>query len=132
LATLIGSVAQLGRPLIRIGRTDGQDDFLALVDTGFNGGLFIAAADAAALGVPLNDIKVKDKLAGGVQQSVVRTKWSINWFGEQRTVDVLVSLEPGHTLRPDEPVALLGTALLRPNLLLIDYDDRAVEIEGQG
>lgn len=130
MATLIGSVDQLGRPVVRIGRTDGQDDFLALVDTGFNGGLFIAAADAAHLGVPLNDIKVKVKLAGGVQQSVVRTKWSIRWFGEHRTVDVLVSLEPAQSHSPDEPVALLGTALLRPNLLLIDYEASTVELEG--
>jgi predicted aspartyl protease len=117
--------------VVRLGRTDGQDDFLALVDTGFNGGLFIAAADAAHLGVPLNDVKVKVKLAGGVQQSVVRTKWSISWFGEHRSVDVLVSLEPVQSHSPDEPVALLGTALLRPNLLLIDYEAGTVEIERQ-
>jgi hypothetical protein len=42
LSKLIGSVDPRGRPIVRIGQINGADDFLAIIDTGFNGQLMVS------------------------------------------------------------------------------------------
>jgi hypothetical protein len=53
-------------------------------------------------------------------------------MGKPKLVDVFISLETGPARGDDEPIALIGTALLRPHMLLIDFEAGTVEIEGQG
>jgi predicted aspartyl protease len=129
---LFGSVDLRGRPVLRIGRVDGGDEFLAVVDTGFNGELLVSEEDIERIGVAVSRVAATVELAGGILHDVVQAKIEIMWMGRSRLVDVFISIEP--TLRKpiDEPIALIGTGLLRPHLLLIDFDAGTVEIEGQG
>jgi hypothetical protein len=58
---------------------------------------------------------------------------SIVWFGRQRKVDVWVTAEPLRAAAPDEPIGLLGTGLLNPHHLIIDFATRRVVIsENEG
>ena len=54
---------------------------------------------------------------------------TIMWLDRERRVRVLVS-DDWRTVG-DAPVGLLGTDLLAPHLLLVDFAEGAVEIETQ-
>jgi predicted aspartyl protease len=131
LPKLLGSVDLRGRPVVRIGRGDGGDDFLAVVDTGFNGQLLVSESDIGKLGSGTTRVSAKVEVAGGAVQKVGRAYYQIVWMGRQRLVDVFIGLETTSPKPDDEPIALIGTALLRPHLLLIDFEAGTVEIEGQ-
>jgi hypothetical protein len=49
LAKVIGSVDDLGRPVVRI-EVPNRDSFLAVVDTGFNRSLLLLVTEAEAMG----------------------------------------------------------------------------------
>jgi predicted aspartyl protease len=132
LVRQIGSVDARGRPVLRVAMRGAEDEILVVVDTGFNGDLFISSNDAGKLGIRFSGIEEKVEVAGGVMQRVDNTNCELMWFGKPRLVDVIIGLESARPRREDEPIALIGTGLLRPHLLLIDYDAGTVEIEGQG
>jgi predicted aspartyl protease len=129
---LFGSVDLRGRPVVRIGRADGGDDFLAVVDTGFNGELLVSEEDVERIGVAVSRVAATVELAGGLLQDVVQAKIEIMWMGRPRLVDIFIGIESTLRKHIDEPIALVGTGLLKPHLLLIDFDVGTVEIEGQG
>ena len=115
---------------MRIEFEDGRDSVLALLDTGFNGELMMSNLDAVRLGVVLQQSKRTVEVAGGRHVDVQRGLLPIRWLGRLRRTEVFVTNAPS-PVRPDDPVALLGTKLLTPNLLLVDFQSNTVEVEEQ-
>lgn len=81
MGAVIGSVDHRRRPLVRVQPADGRDSFLAQLDTGFNGELFMAADHAARLGIRLFEGVTTVEVAGRVRQQVQRGIETINWLG---------------------------------------------------
>jgi predicted aspartyl protease len=115
--------------LIRIERPDG-DSILATVDTGFNGDLFMSAADALQFGWRGSGIRSAVKLADA-EREIEEAEASILWMGKPRDVELLLSHAEPRPSAADEPIALIGTRLMTPHLLLIDFQAATVEIEEQ-
>lgn len=130
MGTLVGSVDHRRRPLVRIERPDGFESFLALLDTGFNGEVFVAIADVERLGFRLRSGFSTFEDASGQIKTVQRGAGEIMWLGERRRVEVFIATEPPPARQADDPVALVGTGLLTANMLLIDFPAATIEIEG--
>jgi len=127
MAKVIGSVDERGRPVVRIeGR---QESVLAIVDTGFNGDLMVTRDAATLLGADPLRRETEVELGDGRTVRVYETRATIMWLDRERRVRVLVSDE--WTTIGDEPVGLLGTDLLLPHMLRIDFARGTVEIEAQ-
>jgi predicted aspartyl protease len=129
-ARIIGSVDDLGRPVIRID-IQGRDGFLAVVDTGFNRSLMLMATEAKAMGFELTDSEEIVELGTTIKATVVPALGNIEWLGRTVRVEALVSSEPSVGSHPDVARALVGTELLADCLLLVDFRRRTVEIEAQ-
>ena len=108
-----------------------DDEVIALLDTGFNGALLMAEADVADLGVRVSPLASHAKMGDGRVVELRRAQCTVYWLGELRRTEVLVSSEPDQHRGPDEPVVVIGTQLLAPNMLLIDFSAGSVEIETQ-
>jgi predicted aspartyl protease len=130
LAKIIGSVDDLGRPIIRL-EAPGRDGLAAVVDTGFNRSLLLLAADALALGFAIKQKTEIVELGTTERVSVRRASGEIFWLGRKLRVEALISNEPTPIYRPDTARALIGTELLSGTLLLVDFASRLVEIETQ-
>lgn len=128
MAKVVGAVDDRGRPTIRLRGT--SDDFLVIVDTGFNGNLLLTRSAAQMLGVDPQRDETEVELGDGTRAQLYEADARLNWLGESRRVRVLVS-NTWIPTRADDPVGLLGTALLDPHLLLVDFASRSVEIETQ-
>lgn len=131
MGTVVGSVDQRRRPLVRIECLNDADGFVALLDTGFNGEIFVAIADVGPLGFRLRSGFSTVEIASGQIRTVQRGDGEIMWLGERRRVEIFVSMDPPPARQADEPVALVGTKLLWPHLLLIDFATGTIEIEAQ-
>lgn len=131
MRTLIGSIDLRRRPIVRIDKEGREDGFLALLDTGFNGELLVSQTDAEVLGFARRAGTSTAELAGGQVYELSRGQGEILWLGRKRRVDVLISAEATRPRRDGEPVALVGTRLLAPHMLLIDFLSSTVEIEAQ-
>jgi predicted aspartyl protease len=127
---VIGHVDLRGRPLVRLEAQNGES-FLGLVDTGFNGDLHMTALVARRLGFGSSGLIVDAEVAGGVLQKVEVGSATIPWLGRSRSVELLLAGEPSRPQAPDDPVALVGTRLLTPHVLLIDFLRSTVELEEQ-
>jgi hypothetical protein len=130
LAKIIGSVDDLGRPVVRV-EVPGRDGLLAVVDTGFNRTLMLQHDEAITLGFEFTGLNEYVELGTTAISKVQRATGSIEWLGKIVSVDAFVSTEPPATYRPDTARALIGTELLRDCLLLVDFAERLVEIETQ-
>jgi predicted aspartyl protease len=131
LGTLIGSVDERLRPLIRLTAAKGDDDVLCLLDTGFNGELLVRRAEADRLGLlPIGSSEVAE-FAGGERVRLQLAEGNIHWLGELRFVRALISADDRLPVSADAPQVLVGTRLLFPHLLLIDFSAATVEIEHQ-
>lgn len=129
LPKIFGSVDPLGRPTVRIAVVGREDEVLATIDTGFNGEVMTTAGDAASIGVEILEDSERVELGDGNAIDVRLGRMTIDWLGRQRVVAVFVS---GHTRSSSGgPALLIGTALLRPHLLLIDFGAETVEVETQ-
>lgn len=127
MAKVIGSIDQRGRPVIRV---EGKlESILVVVDTGFNGDLLLAREAARLLEVDPVSKETEIELGDGRTVVVNEARATITWLEQARRVRVLVSNDWITT--GDAPVGLLGTDLLAPHLLLIDFADGTVEIETQ-
>jgi predicted aspartyl protease len=127
VAKVIGSIDARGRPVVRV---DGNDDsLLVVVDTGFNGDLMVTLEAARSLGIVVGADETNVELGDGTVARVYEARTTIDWLGEQRSVRVLVS--SAWRSGGDDPVGLLGTELLKPHLLLVDFGKDTVEIETQ-
>jgi predicted aspartyl protease len=134
MASLKGKVDERGRPVVWL-ETGSGERFLALVDTGFNGELTMTTLDARRLGFTETAENSKAVLAGDQVQTVTVYKGVVGWMGRQRPVLVLAMTPPpaqkGPSRGDSDPVGAIGTRLLEPGLLLIDYRDGSVEIAMQ-
>ncbi len=130
MAKIIGSVDELGRPVVRID-VPGHDSLLAVVDTGFNRALMLQHDQAITLGFAFTGLNEYVELGTSSISKVERATGRIEWLGRAIAVDAFVSAEPPATHRPDTARALLGTELLQDCLLLVDFSSRLVEIETQ-
>ncbi len=129
MSKLIGSVDQLDRPVVRVAIMGRDDDVLATIDTGFNGEVMMAMGDAAILGVTVLEGKRDVELGHSQSVAVHVGRMRILWLEVERDVSVLISDRATSTL--DGPVMLVGTRLLTPHLLLVDFAQGTVEIETQ-
>lgn len=131
MGTVLGSIDDRQRPLVRLTYADGEESLLALVDTGFNGDLYVAESVARRAGFERTDFESEVKLAGGNSAKVVRGRGTVRWLGQERQVQVFIVADPRRPLPDGEPEALLGTGLISPHILLVDFTARTVEIEQQ-
>jgi predicted aspartyl protease len=125
-----GRIDYRGRPIVRLETLAGET-FLALVDTGFNGQLLLSDQDARVLGFKVDTTSVKASLAGDIVEKMNSGRGIIKWMGKQRQVELIVSSKRPALRRDDDPIALIGSGLLTPHLLFIDYQTKSVEIETQ-
>jgi predicted aspartyl protease len=128
LPEIIGHVDLRNRPLVSISIPNYEDNILALVDTGFNGYLLVHQDNARHLGFSLPGVEITVELAGHAMRRFRVADGRVLWFGQVREVPVLLSTEDYSLVAPDEPVLLIGTALLNPNKLIVDFTNRSVVI----
>ncbi|CAN0336218.1 unnamed protein product, partial [Phaeothamnion confervicola] len=128
---IVGSVDDRRRPLLRIELPGRPDGLLALLDTGFNGEILVAEADIEALGFRARAGFSAVELAAGQRIQLQRGQGTIVWLSAARRVEVLITKELPGPRRDGDPIMLVGTGLLSPNLLLIDFAMATVEIETQ-
>lgn len=131
LPRVTGQIDHLGRPVVRLECPAVEDGFLAVVDTGFNGELMLEFDVAASLGFAIGGVRSSVRVAGATQREVREARGMIMWLGLERRVEVLVAATPGSRPGPEEPIALIGTRLLTPHLLMVDFSTGIVEIESQ-
>lgn len=89
-----------------------------VVDTGFDGGLMLPRSFVSQLQIPIIG-ELTFEMVGGVRMSAEIGLGDIEWLGESREVEVIVS---------DAEDALIGTELLTAATLIIDYPSSSVEI----
>jgi predicted aspartyl protease len=129
LSEIVGHADLRHRPLINLSIPGREDPVLALIDTGFNGYLLTNHNVAQQLDFRLPGIEISVELAGHTVRRFELADGRIDWFGEIRQVPVLVSSdEPAMSTVADEPWILIGTALLNPHRLIIDFSTRRVLI----
>lgn len=118
-----GEVDQSGRALIvvRVRPSAGSkaSDLTAWVDTAFTGDLVIPRATIRKLGLP-QSAEVMAGLADGTQVVLETYSCRIEWFGQERIVEVVVN---------DGQFPLLGVGLLQHRKLTIDYQAGTLLIE---
>ncbi len=103
------------------------DDLLLVVDTGFNGDLMVTRRAASVLGVDAQSDEADVELGDGTTARLLEGATTIDWLDEKRRVRVFIA--DAWATVADGPDGLLGTNLLSPHLLLIDFAARTVEIE---
>ncbi len=131
MGTVLGGVDDRRRPLVRVALAERDESLLALVDTGFNGELYVTESVARRFGFERTSFDSEVALAGGNSAKVSRGRGSIRWLGQQRRVQVFIVDDPRTHPREGEPDALLGTGLLSPHILLVDFTAMTIEIEAQ-
>ena len=130
MADLTGSVDDRRRPLLRM-PVPGHDDLLAIIDTAFTGQLLVDEQIAGTWGVVVIDIKADVELGDGSRHVVKQGLLSVSCFDTMRDVTVLVvAHDPSRRARLDgEPVALVGTELLFPDILTVNFSSGLVTIQ---
>jgi predicted aspartyl protease len=128
LPKVVGSVDALGRPVVRVSIIGRDDEALATIDTGFNGALIATLGDALALGIVNEESSQTVRLGDESVLDVRLGRVRLSWLGEDREARVYVSPAPAVS---SGPVLLIGTRLLTPHLLLVDFEANTVEIETQ-
>lgn len=90
----------------------------------------MSLADAAVLGLEPIGLRREAAVAGGSMRDIDSSILAIEWLGRSRRVEVMLDLD-GTSSREQDPVILIGTRLLSPHLLLVDFEAETVEIETQ-
>lgn len=132
LSDIIGHVDARGRPIVSLPTLDQEDEFLVVVDTGFNGTLLLHDGDIARRKCDITRLEETVEFADRERRALLLGRSQIIWFGQLLHVDVLIS--PPNRSRAamaDEPIGLLGTALLSPHKLTVDFAARRVVITEQ-
>jgi clan AA aspartic protease len=118
-----GEVDDSGRALIALRLRPSVDTdatpLVAWVDTAFTGELVIPHGTIENLGLQ-QSAAVMAGLADGRQVVLETYSCVIEWFGEERTVEVVEN---------DGQFALLGVGLLRDRRLEIDYRSQTLAVE---
>jgi clan AA aspartic protease len=117
-----GEVDNSGRALIviRIRPSSSADEtqLVAWVDTAFTGDLVIPQGTIEKLGLQ-QSAAVMAGLADGTQVVLETYSCVVEWFGEERIIEVVEN---------DGQLPLLGVGLLRDRRLEIDYRSRTLSI----
>lgn len=129
-----GIVDDLDRPILHLGVSAASLAIPCVVDTGFNNNLMMANWVALAHGFKPYPMRIVDRvlLADQSRFEAERMRGSIIWFGEETRVDVQVVADSRFERRyygADQPLAILGTALLRRCVLSIDFVSRRLAIQ---
>ena len=129
LSKLVGSIDDFGQPLVRVAIVGRDDEMLVTVDTGFNREIMMGSGDALLLVVTMRPEIETVELGHGQSVGVSVGRLRIRWLGAERDATVFVSdrREP----KRRGPIALIGTGLLAPHLLLVDFTTRLLEIDQQ-
>jgi clan AA aspartic protease len=118
-----GQVDSFGRALvtvtIRSSDVAPAHDVQAWIDTGFNGDLVLPQQEIDQLGLPESGT-VKAILADGSEVALQRYVCRIDWFGEQRELEVVAN---------DGEYPLLGVGLLLGLDLYISYRSGEITID---
>ena len=112
-----GSVNARREAIVEIRFADGQT-FECVLDTGFDGALILPSSIVESLNLPIV-ARLVFELVGGAQMAASVALGEIEWLGEQRTVEVILS---------ESNDALIGTEMFAGAKLVIDYANRAVSI----
>lgn len=121
-----GFIDRRKRPLVGMEGNEGQG-FIALVDTGFNAALWCGSQMAGRLNfIPTGEF-IRVVTAGG-QHRAELARGHVTWFGEPRSIVALVKMDEPMPVSPNELAALIGTRLLFPGRLVIDFLEERVEI----
>jgi predicted aspartyl protease len=130
VSEMIGSIDDRRRPLVRV-PVSGQDDLLAIIDTAFTGELLLDEDVAERWGVVFVNIDGQIELGDGSRKFVKQGLLTITWFDADRDTSVqIVPSEPSRRTRQDgEPFALLGTELLAPSILNVNFTSGVVSIQ---
>ena len=110
------------------------DGLLLLIDTGFNDELLLNQRAARDLGVLMLAAESDAELGDGTRITTLRGILTVSWLGLDRDVGVHVPMTAAtaaSTLRDDEPVGLLGTRLLAPNILEINFGIQSVIVRAE-
>ena len=130
---LIGSLDSRRRPLMRV-QVEGKDDLLSIIDTAFTGELLVDEDIAQSWGVVVLDVNAQIELGDGSRCEVQQGLLTVVWFGRNHDATVQVvrraTGQSQHRPRRDgEPVALLGTELIAPGSLNVNFTSGVVTIE---
>jgi predicted aspartyl protease len=118
LSEVVGHVDPRGRPIISISILGEEDAFPVIVDTGFNGGLLLHDSEIIRHTCELTGLNVPIELADRAPRMLMLARTRIVWFGQPRDVDVLIApTQVSRAAIADEPIGLLGSALLAPHRL---------------
>jgi predicted aspartyl protease len=128
---MIGSVDLRDRLIVRLMFAANEDEQLALIDTGFNGALLMPATIARALQARMSEIRIDLEFGDGVVRPARRTSLNLHWLGRDIEVDTYVIADTERRQSSETPDILIGTRLLSPHLLLIDFTAGTIEIEAQ-
>lgn len=112
----------------------GKDDLLAIIDTAFTGELLLDEDIARSGGVLVLDVSAQIELGDGSHKVVKQGLLTVTWFGEERDATVqIVARDPttsGRRPRQDgEPFALVGTELLAPDILTVNFTTAVVSVK---
>ncbi len=118
MATELGRVDAQGNALVRA-RTGSAQSIDCVIDTGFTGELMLPRSLVDQLQLPITG-EQEFTVAGGGLLPAYTSLIDIEWLGQRRTTEVIVS--EGIDL-------LLGTVLLVGTRLMIDYINYSVEVE---
>ena len=122
LSDIVGHIDGRNRPLVTFSVPGHEDAVLALIDTGFNGYLLMHEDVAGRLGFVNRGLTTTVEFAGHARHRLNVADGRISWFDRLVDVSVLVSSDsPPRAAAPDEPIALIGTALLNPHKLVVDF-----------
>jgi clan AA aspartic protease len=120
---VIGLVDEAGRALLMVTLmppTNGPSTKVeAWVDTAFDGDFVLNRGEIAKLGLPIRS-GGQARLADGSKIDLVVYSARVDWFGEQRLVDVVAS---------EGQFPLLGVGLLFGRSLHIDYTARTLTLD---
>jgi len=112
-----GSVNAHREAIVEIRFVQG-DIFECVVDTGFDGAIILPASFVGGLNLPIV-ARLVFELVGGARMSANVALGEIEWLGESRRVEVILS---------EANDALPGTEMFEGATLVIDYPNRSVLI----
>jgi clan AA aspartic protease len=112
-----GNVNALREAIVEIRFTGGYA-LNCVVDTGFDGALVVPAFVAQHVGLPVV-AQLAFELVGGARMSADVALGEIEWLGQDRIVEVILS-------RGND--ALIGTEMLEGAKLIVDYANRLTTI----
>jgi clan AA aspartic protease len=118
-----GRVDEFGRALLGVSiRAAGHEDPVEVamwVDTAFNGEVVVPRAMIESLGLEQSG-GIRARLADGNEVTLETYACVLDWFGDQRSVEVIAN---------NGQVPLLGIGLLIGHCLVIDYTNLIVSLE---